>query len=172
LQSGEVWMELKALRKHGWSISALAREFGMSRNTVRRELASERPRGYPERAKPTALTPAQLAHVERRLATCPKMRGSDLHLELLEDFGYLGSYRAFTRHLVVVRPPAVRDPEIRFGRPTLGSRRRPTGPISVCGLWATGSPSANIQPPCSSRRAVSRRVRPEKHFRPPPGNLS
>jgi len=37
-------MELQALHKHGWSIRALAREFGLSRNTVRRELRSDRPR--------------------------------------------------------------------------------------------------------------------------------
>jgi len=31
LQSEETWMELHVLRRHGWSISALAREFGLSR---------------------------------------------------------------------------------------------------------------------------------------------
>ncbi len=64
MRSGEIWMELKALRKHGWSISALAREFGLSRNTIRKEVQSEAPRRYPERNKPTELTPSQLAHVE------------------------------------------------------------------------------------------------------------
>ena len=52
MQSGETHVELKALRQHGWSVSDLAREYGLSRDTVRRELASEHPRGYPERAKP------------------------------------------------------------------------------------------------------------------------
>src|SRR5438552_8517420 len=49
MQSGETHVELKALRHHGWSVSDLAREYGLSRDTVRRELASEHPRGYPER---------------------------------------------------------------------------------------------------------------------------
>jgi lambda repressor-like predicted transcriptional regulator len=49
MQSGETHVELKALRHHGWSLSALAREYGLSRDTVRRELASQHPRGYPER---------------------------------------------------------------------------------------------------------------------------
>ena len=35
MQSEETQMELKALRRHGWSVSALAREFGLSRATVR-----------------------------------------------------------------------------------------------------------------------------------------
>jgi transposase len=128
-------MELQTLRQHGWSISALAREYGLSRNTVRKELASDRPRTYPERAKPTALTPAQLAHIERRLVSCPKMRGSDLHLELVEDFGYSGSYRAFTRHLAVVRPPAVKDREIRFETsPTMQTQ----ADWAHLGIWPLG----------------------------------
>ncbi len=82
MQSGETSMELKALYQHGWSISALAREFGLNRRTVKRELKSNSPRHYSPRVKPTQLTAAQLAHVERRLAVCPTIRGTDLHAEL------------------------------------------------------------------------------------------
>ena len=67
-------MELHALHKHGWTISALAREFGLNWRTVKRELESPEPRRYPERAKPTALTEAQQAHRERRLAMRPTNR--------------------------------------------------------------------------------------------------
>jgi transposase len=114
MQPGEVWMELHVLHKHGWSISALAREFGLNWRTVQRELASPGPRHYPERAKPTVLTEAQLRHVERRLAVCPTLRGTDLYGELCRDYGYGGSYPAFARHLRRLRPAQVRDPEIRF----------------------------------------------------------
>ncbi len=114
MQSGETWMELQALRKHGWSIRALAREFGLSRNTVRRELRSAGPRQYSSRARPTALNAAQLAHVERRLAVCPGIRGSLLYFELRRDYQYEASYPAFVRHLRTLRPPVMRDPEIRF----------------------------------------------------------
>jgi len=107
-------MELKVLHQHGWSMSALAREFGLSRNTVKRELESPAPRRYPERDKPTALTAAQLAHVERRLAVCPTIRGTDLHRELCGDYEYAGSYPAFQRHLRQIRPARVREPELRF----------------------------------------------------------
>jgi IS30 family transposase len=67
LQSGETWMEVKALHRHGWTVSALAREFGVCRDTVRRELRRDGPARY-VRDKPTELTPAQLVHIERRLA--------------------------------------------------------------------------------------------------------
>ena len=107
-------MELHVLHTHGWSISALAREFGLNWRTVKRELASPGPRRYPERAKPTALSEAQQRHVERRLLVCPSIRGTDLHAELRHDYGYTGSYGAFARHLRPLRPARVRDPEIRF----------------------------------------------------------
>jgi transposase len=113
LQSGETHMELKALRRFGWSVSALAREYGLSRTTVYKELASEQPRVY-ERARPTAMSEAQLIHVERRLTVCPGIRGSDLHAELGYEYGYGGSYPAFQRQLRRLRPAVVRDPEIRF----------------------------------------------------------
>jgi transposase len=114
MQPGEVWMELHVLHKHGWSISALAREFGLNWRTVQRELASPGPRHYPERAKPTALTEVQLRQIERRLGVCPTVRGTDLHAELCREYGYTGSYPAFARHLRQLRPAQVRDPEIRF----------------------------------------------------------
>ena len=46
VQSGETWMELHALYQHGWNVSALAREYGISRTTVRRELANPQQRRY------------------------------------------------------------------------------------------------------------------------------
>ena len=114
MKSGETWMELHVLHKHGWSISALAREFGLNWRTVKREVESPGPRHYPSRTEPTALTEAQLRHVERRLAVCPSIRGTDLHGELERDYGYTGSYPAFARKLRRLRPAQVRDPEIRF----------------------------------------------------------
>src|SRR3954453_15197516 len=114
MQPGEVWMELHVLHKHGWSISALAREFGLNWRTVQRELASPGPPSPPGRVNPPALTEAQLRQVERRLAVCPTLRGTDLQAELRRDYGYTGSYPAFARHLRRLRPAQVRDPEIRF----------------------------------------------------------
>jgi transposase len=107
-------MAIKVLHAHGWSISRLAREFGLSRTTVRRELASQEPRHYPARSKPTALTEAQQAHVDRRLAMCPSIRGTILHHELCRDYEYVGSYSAFIRHLRAVRPAALAEPLVRF----------------------------------------------------------
>jgi transposase len=114
MQSGETHVELKALRRLGWRITDLAREFGLSRTTVYKELASPGPRTYGPRERPAALNEAQLLHVERRLSVCPGIRGTDLHAELRADYRYQGSYPAFQRQLRLLRPAVVRDPEIRF----------------------------------------------------------
>ena len=135
MQSGAIWMELHVLYKHGWSISALAREFGLNWRTIKRELASPGPRSYPERAKPTALSEAQLRHVERRLVVCPSIRGTDLHTELCREYEYHGSYPAFARHLRVLRPAPVRDPEIRF---ETGPGEQTQVDWAQLGLWRVG----------------------------------
>lgn len=114
MQSEEVSMSLKVLRSHGWSIAALAREFGLNWRTVRREVASEEPRRYGPRERPAQLSEEQLVHVERRLTVCPGIRGTDLHAELRQGYGYQGSYPAFERQLRLLRPAVVRDPDIRF----------------------------------------------------------
>ena len=107
-------MELHVLRRHGWSISALAREFGLNRRTVKKEVEAEGPRTYPQRVRPRVLTEVQLAHLERRLTVCPAIRGTDLFGELQRDFGYGGSYPTFQRQLRQMRPAAVTEPEVRF----------------------------------------------------------
>ena len=114
MQSEETWMELHVLHRHGWSLSALAREFGLNWRTVKREVEAEGLRRYPQRVKPTALSPAQLAHVERRLTVCPSIRGPDLFAELQRDYGFGGSYPSFQRQLRGLRPAAVREPVVRF----------------------------------------------------------
>ena len=53
-------------------------------------------------------------HVERRLAVCPSVRGTDLYGELRRQYGYEGSYPALQRQLRGMRPGVIRDPEIRF----------------------------------------------------------
>lgn len=114
MQSGATHMEIKVLHQHGWSISQLARELGLSRTTIRRELVSDEPRRYAQRDRPTALTAAQVAHLERRLAMCSSVRGTILHHELCRDYGYHGSYSAFVRHLRPLRPASLVEPLIRF----------------------------------------------------------
>ena len=114
MQSEETGMDLRALHRHGWTVSALARRFHLNRRTVASELASDGPRSYPSRAPLHPLTPAQLAHIERRYLTCPQLRATDLLRELQRDFAYRGSYPTFRRQLLPLRPVVVFEPEVRF----------------------------------------------------------
>ena len=135
MQCEEVGMSLRVLRSHGWSITALAREFRLNWRTVKREVEAEEPRRYPERERPMALTRAQLAHVERRLEGCPGIRGTIIHGELVADYGYQGSYPAFARQLRSMRPARVVDPEIRF---ETEPGRQVQADWAHLGLWRLG----------------------------------
>ncbi len=44
MQSGATHIEIKALCRLGWTVSAIAREYVLSRNTLYAELASPTPR--------------------------------------------------------------------------------------------------------------------------------
>ena len=92
-------MELHVLHRHGWSIAALAREFGLSWRTARRYAAAEEAPRYRPRARPAELSPAEVAHVERRLAACPDLRATVLLRELHDEYGYLGSYASLRRRV-------------------------------------------------------------------------
>ncbi len=159
MESEDTWMELHVLHAHGWSITALAREFGLNWRTARRyALASEPPR-YRPRLRPAELSAAQLAHVERRLAACPDLRSTVLVRELRADYGYTASYASLRRRVVELRPRETAEPELRFetgpgiqaqrirGRRCSSStssatcrwmRRRRTG----CSRWCPGATSA------------------------------
>jgi transposase len=163
LQSGETHVELKVLHDHGWSVSALAREFGLSRNTVYRELTSPGPRRYAERERPATLNEAQQMHVERRLAVCPSIRGTDLHLELRLEYGYESSYPAFQRLLRPLRPAVVRDPEIRF---ETGPGLQTQADWAHLGLWPLGSEMVGCRPWSPSWAAVGRRRSGSRPTRP------
>ncbi len=52
LQSEDVWMELHVLHRHGWSIAALAREFGLDWRTARRYATADAPPTYKPRTQP------------------------------------------------------------------------------------------------------------------------
>ena len=51
----ETCMELRALHRQGWSISALAQEFNLNRRTVRRYVDAEKAPVYPKRACPAGV---------------------------------------------------------------------------------------------------------------------
>lgn len=141
MQSEDTWMELHVLHHHGWSIAALAREFGLNWRTARRYAGAGAPPRYRPRARPAELTAAGLAHVERRLAACPDLRATVLHRELCDGYGYAGSYTSLRRRVVELRPRVTTEPEIRF---ETGPGIQTQGDWTDCGSWPLGDGSVSL----------------------------
>lgn len=141
MQSEETWMELHVLHQHGWSIAALAREFGLDWRTARRYATTTAPPRYVTRRCPAELTAAQLAHLERRLAACPDLRATVLLRELREQYGYSGSYTSLRRRVVVLRPRDTAELELRF---ETGPGIQTQGDWTSCGVWPLGDGSAEL----------------------------
>jgi transposase len=90
-------LEIHALHKRGWSISAIARHTGKNRRTVRNYLNGVTTPGV---RKPAAVDPFEpfIAYVTARLTEDPHLWARTLCDEL-EDLGYPMSYPTLTRHI-------------------------------------------------------------------------
>jgi transposase len=141
MQSEDTWMELHVLHRHGWSIAALAREFGLDWRTAKRYATTAAPPRYGPRRKPADLSAAQLAHVERRLAACPDLRVTVLLRELRDDYAYPASYASLRRRVVTMRPTAGDEPEVRF---ETGPGIQTQGDWADCGSWPLEDGSAEL----------------------------
>src|SRR5690242_91504 len=89
-------VDAHALRRQGWSISAIARHLGHDRKTIRAYLNGERVPGY-RRQSPDAFMPF-LEYCRQRLSDDPHLWASTLFDEVVE-LGYAGGYSTFTRAL-------------------------------------------------------------------------
>jgi transposase len=101
--SVEQWAELR--REHfvaGKSIKELARSTGLSRNTIRRALRSDRPPSYQRAPRPSALEPFK-PEIHRLLRADPKLPGVRVR-ELLEPLGCRASKTVVDDYLREVRP--------------------------------------------------------------------
>ena len=141
MQSEETWMELHVLHDHGWSISALAREFGLDWRTARRYVRADKSPRYRPRACPAELTAAQLAHVERRLATCPNLRVTVLERELAGrmDTRFIHEPASKDHYPAASRDDA--EPIVRF---ETAPGVQVQGDWTDCGTWPIGDGSAPL----------------------------
>jgi transposase len=90
-------MEVHALRKRGWSISAIARHTGHDRKTVRKYLAGDQTPGVRARPSPDPFDPF-VDYVSARLVEDPHLWARTL-LDELEDLGFGLSYQSLTRNI-------------------------------------------------------------------------
>jgi transposase len=116
-------MEVHALRKRGWSISAIARHTGHDRKTVRKYLAGEHKPGVRARPSPDPFDPF-VDYVTARLVEDPHLWACTLFDEL-EVLGFGLSYQSLTRNI----------------------RNRDLRPVCVACRTATERPNAVIEHP-------------------------
>jgi transposase len=89
-------VDAHALRRQGWSISAIARHLGRDRKTIRAHLEERREPGV--RARDDDPFAAFVAYVRQRLRDDPHLRASVLDRELRE-LGFDASYQTLTREI-------------------------------------------------------------------------
>ena len=110
---GELMMILE-LHRQGLKVSAIARQLGIDRKTVRRYISRGlEPPTYGPRPPRQRSTDCFLPYVRERLAAFPGLTAVRLWRELRER-GYAGGYTAVKRAVRGVRPDPVASFEVRF----------------------------------------------------------
>jgi transposase len=110
-------MMILDLHRQGLSVSAIARQTGIDRKTVRKyiERGLEAPAYGPRKPRSTVIDPFA-GYLRERVKAYPGLTGSRLLREIRER-GYTGGYTAVTDFLRDVRPPATAGFEVRFETP-------------------------------------------------------
>ena len=102
------------LHRQGLSVSAIARQTGVDRKTIRKyiERGLEAPAYGPRKSRSTVIDPFT-AYLRERVAAFPGLSGRRL-LRELRDRGYAGGYTVVTDFLRDVRPASQPGFEVRF----------------------------------------------------------
>ena len=116
IKLGELVMILD-LHRQGLTVSAIARQLGVDRKTVRRYIARGlEPPVYGPRERRERLLDAFMLYLRERVTAFPGLTGRRLWRELRER-GYAGGYTAVTDVLREIRPEPIKPFEIRFETP-------------------------------------------------------
>src|SRR5947209_5243506 len=103
---GGVVLEIRVLHRHGRSIREIAREMGVSRNTVRRYLRDEEAERYkPRPLRPTKLDPFKSYVIARLRAAAPDRIPASVLLMELRERGYAGGYTMLKVFVASLKPP-------------------------------------------------------------------
>lgn len=111
-------MEIKVLARQGHGIKEIARELGLSRNTVRKYVrGDEGPACYPERApRPCKVDPFKAYLQERIEAARPRWIPATVLLREIAERGYAGGISQLKQYLSPYRKMPF-DPVVRFETP-------------------------------------------------------
>ncbi len=111
----EAALEIRVLHRHGKGVRAIARETGVSRNTVRRYLRDEAAVRYKARpVRATKLDPFK-GYVSQRLdAAAPERIPATVLIIELRERGYAGGITMLKVFMASLRPRPVALPALRF----------------------------------------------------------
>jgi transposase len=108
-------LEIRVLAKHGKGVREIARETGLSRNTVRRYLREpEAVRYRPRPPRATKLDPFKAYIAERLAAAAPAAMPASVLLKEIRERGYTGGYTMLKLLASSLRPKPAPEPLIRF----------------------------------------------------------
>ena len=114
----EGYVEIQVMHRQGVSIKAISRELGVSRNTVRRYVRSDRvPEARRRSAKPTKLDGYRGYLKARVEAARPDWIPATVLFNEIALLGYSGGVRTVSGYLATLKPPAKDDPLVRFETP-------------------------------------------------------
>ena len=112
---GEAALEIRVLAKHGLGVREIAREVGVSRNTVRRYLREPEAVHYRGRPPRPGKLSAFADYIVARLASAmPERLAASVLLRELRERGYAGGYTILKDFVAALQPVAAADPVVRF----------------------------------------------------------
>ena len=108
-------MEIKILRRQGYSIRGIARELGVSRNTVREYLRTDKEPSYSARPPAGSKLDGYKTYIQDRVvAARPHWIPAPVIMRELRERGYPGGMRILQYYLSSLKPVARPDPVVRF----------------------------------------------------------
>lgn len=108
-------MEVRVLARQGKGIREIARELGISRNTVRRYLRSgELPRYRRQVPRPSKLDAHKDYLAQRVAEAAPERLPATVLLRELRERGYSGGYSILKAYLATLLPASAPEPVLRF----------------------------------------------------------
>lgn len=108
-------MEIRILRQQGLGIRAIARQLGISRNTVRDYLRSDKPPAYSPRGQRGSKLDLYKPYIRERVeAARPDWIPATVIDREIRDLGYQGCIRLVRYYLAELKPATDPEPVVRF----------------------------------------------------------
>jgi len=108
-------VEIMILKRQGYSIRGIARELGVSRNTVRTYLRTGKSPAYSPRFERPSILDLYKSYIQSRIeaANPDWIPATVMHREITEQ-GYSGSERTVRSYLATLKPAVRLDPLVRY----------------------------------------------------------